>query len=300
MTAGLPRVPGLRCLHVLARGGYATVYRAVQESVDRPVAVKVENVTLDTDVDRLRFLREARAAGRMSSHAHVVDLFDAGTTDDRHPYLIMELCQGSYADRLREVPMSPPEVCDTGMKIADALADAHRVGVLHRDVKPENILVSEFGEPALADFGLAVLVASRDTIVDAEVCSPAYTPREAFRPGYRPSAAGDVYALAATLYAMLAGRPPRWPEHGSPTRLEILDLFEQPVPDLPGVPGDLLEVIRAGMANDPRARPSAGATRDALAALAPRLRPPVPRPATPIDHPTAPPAGNPPRRSPVD
>jgi serine/threonine protein kinase len=88
-----PAVPGLTGLTVLARGGYATVYRAVQESVGRDVAVKVENRALDSDPDRRRFMREARAAGRMSSHPHVVDLFDAGMTGDGHPYLIMELCE---------------------------------------------------------------------------------------------------------------------------------------------------------------------------------------------------------------
>ena len=155
-------VPGLSGLAVLARGGYATVYRAVQESIGRDVAVKIENRSLDNEHDRRRFMREARAAGRMSSHPHVVDLFDAGVLPDGHPYMIMELCEGSYADRLRAGHLHALEVRDIGMKIADALADAHRLGVLHRDVKPANILVSGFGEPALADFGLAVLTEMRD------------------------------------------------------------------------------------------------------------------------------------------
>src|SRR5690348_8928004 len=80
--ASAPTVPGLTGLTVLARGGYATVYRAEQESVGRPVAVKIENRTLETERDRRRFLREARAAGRMSGHPHVIDLFDAGVTAD--------------------------------------------------------------------------------------------------------------------------------------------------------------------------------------------------------------------------
>src|SRR6266487_1780246 len=95
-----PTVPGLTGLSVMARGGYAPVYRATQASVGREVAVKVENRTLENERDQRRFLREARAAGRMSSHPHVVDLFDAGVLPDGHPYMIMELCEGSYADRL--------------------------------------------------------------------------------------------------------------------------------------------------------------------------------------------------------
>src|SRR5918998_3884747 len=158
----MPAVPGLSEFSVLARGGYATVYRAVQDSVGREVAVKVENRTLDTERDQRRFLREARAAGRMSSHPHVVDLFDAGVTADQHPYLIMELCDGSYADRMKTTPLSAVEARDVGVKIADALADAHALGVLHRDVKPANLLISRFGEPQLADFGLAILTEVRD------------------------------------------------------------------------------------------------------------------------------------------
>src|SRR4029450_9824436 len=102
----LPDVPGLAGLTVLARGGYATVYRAIQTSVDREVAVKVENRTLESDKDQRRFVREARAAGRMSSHPHVVDLFDVGVTDDGHPYMIMELCEGTYADRMQSNPLN--------------------------------------------------------------------------------------------------------------------------------------------------------------------------------------------------
>src|SRR5256714_9774909 len=126
---GGPVVPGLTGLTVLARGGYATVCRAVQESIGRDVAVKIENRSLDSDRDQRRFLREARAAGRMSSHPHVVDLFDAGVTSDGHPYLIMELCDGSYAERMKSAPLSAAEAREVGFKIADALADAPSLGV---------------------------------------------------------------------------------------------------------------------------------------------------------------------------
>jgi serine/threonine protein kinase len=263
-----PTVPGLTGLSVLARGGYATVYRAVQESVGRDVAVKIENRSLDTEHDRRRFMREARAAGRMSSHPHVVDLFDAGVTADGHPYLIMELCDGSYADRLRAAPLPPAEVREVGMKIADALADAHALGVLHRDVKPANLLVSGFGEPALADFGLAVLTEMRDLSITMEVLTPAYAPREMFRHGCDPSPAADVYSLCATLYALLRGKPPRWHEDRDPSLLTLMELFDRPIPDLPGVPAPLLDLLRLGMSNDPQQRPTAPQLRDWLAELA--------------------------------
>jgi serine/threonine protein kinase len=250
----------------MARGGYATVYRATQDSVGREVAIKVENRTLDNPRDQARFLREAKAAGRMSSHPHVVDLFDVGVTVDQHPYLIMELCDGSYLDRMRVSPLGPAEARDLGMKIADALVHSHRAGVLHRDVKPANILYSHFNPAVLADFGLAVLGEMRDSSVTLEVLTPAYAPPEMFRHA-TPSPAVDVYALCATLYAVMRGRPPRWEDDRSPSLITLMDMFDDPIPDLPGVPPALTEILRYGMDNEPQARPTAEQLRELLTGL---------------------------------
>ncbi|MBV1853409.1 serine/threonine protein kinase [Catellatospora sp. NEAU-YM18] len=258
-----PKIPGLTDLSLLAVGGYATIFRAVQGSVGREVAVKIENRTIDSDRDRSRFLREARAAGKMSGHPHVADLFDAGVTEDNHPYLIMELYSGSYQDRM---PLRPHEVRDIGVKIADALADAHERGVVHRDVKPANILISDFGEPALADFGLAILAELRDPDITLDVMTPAYAPPEAFRRA-EPAPPGDVYALCATLYALLRGTPPRWEPDSPPGLLTLIEMFALPVPDLPDVPPALCEVLRQGMDNDPANRPTARALEELLAAV---------------------------------
>jgi tRNA A-37 threonylcarbamoyl transferase component Bud32 len=262
----MPTVPGLTALSVLARGGYATVYRAVQESVGRDVAVKVENRRLESEPDQRRFLREARAAGRMSGHPNVIDLFDAGVTQSGHPYLIMELCEASYAERMKTNPLSAVEARDVGVKIADALADAHALGVLHRDVKPANLLISRFGEPQLADFGLAVLVEARDYSITLDVLTPAYASPEMFRYA-PPSPAADVYALCATLYALMRGRPPRWRDEVNPSLVSLVDMFGEPIPDVPGVPAELMNVLRGGMANDERLRPTAVQLRDTLLQL---------------------------------
>ncbi|MBQ1042879.1 MULTISPECIES: serine/threonine-protein kinase [unclassified Micromonospora] len=299
----LPIVPGLTDLQVFARGGYATIYRATQISVGREVAVKIENRTLDSERDQARFLREARAAGRMSSHPHVVDLFDVGVTVDQHPYLIMELCDGSYAERMRTSPLGPEETRDLGVKIADALAHSHAAGVLHRDVKPANILHSEFNSAVLADFGLAVLAEFRDSSVMLEALTPAYAPPETFNHS-PPSPAVDVYSLCATLYAVMYGRPPRWHSERNPSLVTVLEMFQQPIPGLPGVPGELIDVLRLGMSNDPGERPSAVELRGLLAGLpldgAPaggvlydsgeryRSAGPNPRPPADDDHPTVP------------
>ena len=142
--------------------------------------------------------------------------------------------------------------------------------MLHRDVKPANILFSRFGEPALADFGLAILAEWRDESMTLDTLTPAYAPPEMFRQS-PPAPAADVYALCATLYALMRGRPPRWRDDQAPSLLSLVDMFTEQVPDLPGCPENLMAVLRAGMANDEAARPSAIELRDLLIGL--RLEP---------------------------
>jgi DNA-binding NarL/FixJ family response regulator/tRNA A-37 threonylcarbamoyl transferase component Bud32 len=273
-----PPVPGLTVLQILGHGGYSSVYRAHQESVGRAVALKIGNRPVREERDRRRFLREARAAGRLSDHPNVISLYDAGLTSDGRPYLVMELCPaGSLADRLRTDGRLPPaEVRDIGIRIADALVEAHGAGVLHRDLKPANILVNRFGAVGLADFGLAAShEASQQFTATVEALSPAYASPEAFRME-RPTAAVDIYGLGATLYALLSGRPPRWPAHGHPGLATMIALHHEPVPDLPGVPVELTAVLRQAMSADPADRhASAADLRDALVEV-------------PLDAPTAP------------
>jgi serine/threonine protein kinase len=181
------------------------------------------------------------------------------------------LCDGSYLDRMRVSPLNPIEARDLGVKIADALVHSHAAGVLHRDVKPANILYSHFNPAVLADFGLAVLGEMRDSSVTLEVLTPAYAPPEMFHHA-TPSPAVDIYALCASLYAVMRGRPPRWEHDRSPSIITLMNLFDAPIPDLPNVPHSLLEVLRYGMANEPRARPTAEQLRELLAGL--HLAPP--------------------------
>lgn len=281
--AGGPLVPGYEMLGILGQGGFGVVYRARQLAVGREVALKVDNRVLVSDRDRRRFMREVTSAGALSGHPHVADVYDAGVLGDGRPYMVLELCpNGSLADRLRDGgPLGPREVRDIGVRIADALAAAHALGVLHRDVKPANILVNSYGMVALSDFGLATMpgaggAVSGEVSVTRESLTPAYAPPEAFDLT-EPTAAGDVYSLAATLYALLHGRPPRFPEHGVVNIAVVMALHRLPVPDIPGVPAALTAVLRHGMASDPaqRIRTAAG-LRDALSALAPDGSPGTP------------------------
>ncbi|MEU7940270.1 serine/threonine-protein kinase [Microbispora bryophytorum] len=274
--AGGPLVPGYEVLGILGQGGFGVVYRARQLAVGREVALKVDNRVLVSDRDRRRFMREVTSAGALSGHPHVADVYDAGVLPDGRPYMVLELCpNGSLADRLREAgPLAPREVRDIGVKIADALAAAHAVGVLHRDVKPANILVNSYDMVALSDFGLATMpgqggAAPGEVSVTRESLTPAYAPPEAFDLT-EPTAAGDVYALSATLYALLQGRPPRFPDSGVVNIAAIMALHRLPIPDIPGVPAALTAVLRHGMETDPAQRiPTAARLRDALAAVTP-------------------------------
>ena len=186
------------------------MYRAIQVSVDREVAVKVENRTLESDKDQRRFVREARAAGRMSSHPHVVDLFDVGVTDDGHPFMIMELCEGTYADRMKTDPLSAQEAREVGQKIADALADAHMLGVLHRDVKPANCFFANDGSVKVGDFGLSIstLVKAEQQLTQpgAVLGTPAFASPEQLR-AQEIDVRSDIYSVGATLYFLLTGKP---------------------------------------------------------------------------------------------
>jgi serine/threonine protein kinase len=266
-----PDIPGHTVIDVLGSGGFATVYRTWQVAVSRETAVKVDSRALHSERDQRRFFREVTAAGRLSGHPHVIDVYDAGTLRDGRPYMVMELCPGgSLNDELqRNGPLAPASVCQIGVDLADALASAHELGILHRDLKPANVLINRYGVVGIADFGLASIIAANgEQSVSRDALTPAYAPPESFR-GEEPSAAADIYSMAATLYALLAGRPPHFSASGeSPGMWAILERHGQQVEDIPGVPERMLAILRACLAVDPSRRlPSAASLRDELAAV---------------------------------
>ena len=299
-----PDIPGHELLEVLGRGGFGVVFRARQLAVLREVAVKVDSRALLSGRDQRRFRREVTAAGQLSGHPHVIDLYDAGILADGRPYLVMELCPGGSLDVVLRArgPLPPEQVRDLGIGIADALAAAHAAGVLHRDVKPANILTNRFGLVGLADFGLAsILDADGAQTATVEALTPAYAAPEAFQLG-EPTPLFDVYSLAATLYALLAGRPPRFPPGERPSIATIIALHGKEVVDVPGVPPALMDVLRQALEVNPARRlPSAAELRDALAGVdlhppvsgPPPLPVPLPLPPTVRDQPLRRPAAAP-------
>ncbi len=266
------QVPGVDLGEEIGRGGFARVFRGVQVAVNREVAVKIDSRPLDDERNRRRFLREATASGRISGHPHVVSLIDVGTTRDNRPYLVMELCpNGSLSQLLRATgPLRVDEARELGLAVTGALAAAHEAGILHRDVKPANILIDAYGTPRLSDFGLAALPSpDRELSVTLEALTPAYASPETFS-SQDPTTASDVWSMGATLHAMISNSSPRRSPDGSPPSVEyLMEHLADPFPD-PEVPGSaaLMDVIRVATAFDPGDRyPTARELYDALKAL---------------------------------
>ena len=244
----------------VGQGGFAEVSRAFQPRFSRRVAVKL----LDPISDPLaiqRFVRECEAMGMLSSHPNIVTVFDAGLTNEGQPFLIMEyMPDGSLDDWLaNDGPLPWTEVAEAGVKLAGALETAHEAAVLHRDVKPANVLRSRFGEPCLSDFGLARFADDPKTsgVVTATLL---HAPPEIID-GRPASPQSDVYSLASTLFMLLAGDAPFWQPTDESLLAVIHRIATDPVPDLrgKGVPAALCEVIEDAMAKAPDDRPSSAA-----------------------------------------
>ncbi|WP_375423526.1 Stk1 family PASTA domain-containing Ser/Thr kinase [uncultured Friedmanniella sp.] len=199
----------------LARGGMATVYQAVDTRLTRTVAVKVMHVGLGDDAEFARkFDREARAAARLS-HPNVVAVFDQGQAMlDGHtvrPYIVMEYVEGpTLRDVIvREAPMPPLRALEVFEPMLAALAAAHDAGLVHRDVKPENVLISQRGQVKVADFGLAKAVSSQTSTATQGLLigTVSYLPPELVVSG-RADARSDVYSAGVVLFELLTGRKP--------------------------------------------------------------------------------------------
>ncbi|MFF4258927.1 protein kinase [Streptomyces sp. NPDC001663] len=265
-----------RVVSQLGRGGMGVVWRAVDEVLGREVAVKELRTYTDAagpelaDL-RLRMQREARAAARVR-HPGVVAVHDVAEVDGR-PLIVMELVDGpSLDDVLRERgTLDAREAADIGAKVMDALAAAHRAGVLHRDVKPGNILLDRSGRVVLTDFGIATMEDPGDgsathlTRSSELVGSLDYLAPERAQ-GSDPGPASDVWALGATLYAAVEGSSPF---RRTSTYSTLAAIVTEPLPE-PRHAGSLAPVLRRLMDKRPDARPEAEQARELLQAVVDR------------------------------
>lgn len=229
-------------IDVIASGGMATVWRAHDTRLDRPVAVKRPHPSApDDDSAATRMSREARAAAALS-HPNVVTVHDYGS-DERGPYLVMELAEGPTLQQATP-GLEPAEVLDIGAQVADGLAAIHFAGIIHRDVKPANVILSD-GGPLLTDFGIALdpTDTAQITAEGMVVATPSYAAPEVMA-GEPQTHASDVYSLAMTIREAIEGA-------GGSTDAALEDLLE------------------TAMSDDPAARPDARNFAEALRGTAP-------------------------------
>jgi eukaryotic-like serine/threonine-protein kinase len=248
-----------RVIRHIADGGMASVWAAQDELLGRIVAVKVLSPAYAAD-DRAnhRFLREARAGARLSECRNVVTVYDIDEHDGR-PFMVMEhFAGGSVADRLRSGRAIPRGLALRWLReAAEALDCAHRHDVVHRDVKPANLLLDERGRLAVGDFGIATVATEASVTQTGQVLgTAAYISPEQAR-GEAATAASDRYALAVVAFELLTGRRPFDADHpAAQARAHVMAAVPAASEAGTGLPGEVDRVLRFGMAKEPERRPS--------------------------------------------
>lgn len=252
-------------LETVGRGGFGVVWRARDTLLQRHVAVKeiaIPGFLNEEDRSGLRekVLKEARAAARLD-HPGAVTVFDV-IDDDGHPVIVMELVEAPNLSQLvqEQGPLEPAEAARIGLEVLDVLDAAHSHGIVHRDVKPGNVMVAESGRVRLGDFGVAAILDDPTVTTSGAITgSPAYmAPEQATNKG--AVAASDLWSLGATLYFAVEGRPPF--DKGAP--LPTLTSIVQDPPRPPQKAGELGPVLDGLLVKDPRARLSSAQIRRQL------------------------------------
>jgi serine/threonine protein kinase len=252
---------------LIGRGGMGLVWRGTDRLLRREVAIKViaplpSLLALDETSTCEIALREARAAAQVA-HPHAVRIYDVLHSPDR-PWIVMEYVPSRSLQAVvaADGPASPGYVARIGVAILDALVAAHRVGVLHRDVKPSNVLIGRDGRIALTDFGIAAW-SQFPEVESAPVGTPQYVPPERVESGLSLPE-GDFWSLGATLYTAVEGRAP----HTRETAVQTLAAVVSEPPDPPRRAADLGPILSDLLHREPRRRPSAAEVRRRLSRVA--------------------------------
>src|ERR1700678_3022511 len=241
----------------VARGGTAQVYLARDLMLDRPVALKVLYPELSTNTSFVeRFRREAQAAANLS-HPNIVPIFDWGESDNTY-FIVMEYVDGEPLSSIirTQAPLDPEQAASIASDIAKALSYAHRHGVVHRDVKPGNVLITSDGQVKVTDFGIARAMNSDEQVTQTGLVmgtATYFSPEQA--QGFEVDGRSDVYSLGVVLYEMTTGRAPFSGEN--PVSIAYQHVREQPTPPRtlnPSLPAALEAIILQSMAKLPAQR----------------------------------------------
>lgn len=248
-------IPGVDDVEILASTANGSVYSGVEAEFDRRVAVKVMRSGID-GAER-RFARERRTMGRLSEIRGIAPIYRSGLLDSGEPFLVMPLYSQSLQDILNQGPLPESHALAVASRVADAIAEAHELDVIHLDIKPSNILMDSKGAPFVADFGIAEMTDSSASL-SGSMMTPQYAAPERFR-DMDPRPAADVYALGAMLFTLLAGRPPFSTEKNTSPAAVMMRIIQDPVP-LENLPAEVSVPVRHlivyAMAKDPNERPT--------------------------------------------
>lgn len=250
-----PALPGMTLLQLLGTGGFAEVYLYERHHPRGRVAVKLLR-SLD-DVQRRQFIAEADTMAELADHPFIVPVYGAGTAPDGRPYLVMAYYPNDLARRMREKPLSVPEVLRFGIQLASAVETAHRSGIIHRDIKPSNVLLNAYGVMGLADFGIASRPAERAADEQVGVSLP-WAPREVLTGASDGSVLSDVYSLGATIWTLLVGHAPFYLPGGDNSDRAVIDRIvhrRAPDPHRPDAPASLDRLLQQTLAKEPAHRP---------------------------------------------
>jgi serine/threonine protein kinase len=267
-----------RLEHVAGHGGMATVFKAYDTVLDRTVAIKLLARRHGAPgIVEARFQREARAEAKIV-HPNVVSVHDIGESEDGRPFIVMDYVEGASLQTViaEQGPMSSEQVAILGAGLARALAAAHTLGIMHRDVKPANVIIDAQGIPHLMDFGLARELNDEDpgmTAPGVMVGTPHYIAPEQARYG-TASPAADLYSLGAVLYQALTGEPPFTGDGAIDVALRRFEEDPAALRDLlPAADADLTSLIHTLLMRDPVERPwDASSVAERLGDIAARLR----------------------------
>ncbi|WP_411698522.1 serine/threonine-protein kinase [Conyzicola sp.] len=253
-----PILPGFSYIHVLGSGGFADVFLYEQNMPRRQVAVKVMLAEVVNDQVRQMFQAEANLMAQLSAHPSILTVYQASVSSDGRPYLVMELCSSSLSQRYRAERLPVAEVLRIAIKIGSAIETAHVAGVLHRDIKPSNILLTAYGHPVLSDFGIAATLSESDSQQAVGMSIPWSAP-EVLMDETAGTIESEVWAFAATVYSLIAGRSPFEVPGESNTSVDLISRINrakaQPI-GRPDVPASLERALTRGMSKAPKNRPA--------------------------------------------